>query len=458
MRVLSLNRRRDPEVAAEQQYALLMVSEEQLNQLIRRQAMRQVNRRPAPRLPPAYLPPRRVGQQLARMAAVLVALGAAAGAWLWTPRTVLAEMLPSRWPWVQVRASPLVTGASFSVMAASARSADAAGTVMGRLQDMGFPAFATTRQDAGRSMPSYQVMVGPYVSLDEAEGTLHRLSTAGFSSARLSIDASLRHVTRDPVPIAVLSDMPAVVLVGAPGRVALALELPDTPRRVASRRVSDTVVEVEAGPIAGPVRSRTWSAPEGVHLVQRVSIDGSTSGGASHGVDRSEPDMLLRAQLSVPAFVRSDVRVEGRRVYVDLTWPSVAGEIVPLTRQPPTATAMAARDPGRSPSPAPGASVEPLLAAIDRFEEVVPFLLSAPTASPEVLAALDQTVAVLERTLQAMPVPPEAAAGHGILMTATRAARRGLEPTFGGDRPAQMHQAIGLFESGKSQAVRDTRP
>jgi hypothetical protein len=455
--VLSLNRRRDPEVTAQQQYALLMVSEEQLNQLIRQQAMRQVNRRPVPRLPPAYQPSRRAGVRVAGVAAVLVALIAAAGAWLWTPRTALAGMLPSHWSVFQRSAPPLVTGASFSVVAASARSADAAGVAMGRLQGMGLPAFASMRQDAGRSTPSYQVLVGPYVSLDEAEGMLRRLSTAGFSSARLSVDASLRHATRDPLPVTVMSDMPAVVLVGAPGRLALALELPNAPRRVTSRRVSDNLVEVEAGPIATRVQARTWSAPDGVHLIESVSIGGSSSADAPSGVGQADPDAFLRAQLSVPAFVRSDVRVEGRRVYVDLTWPSVAGEILPLTRQS-TSAPMAVQDTRPSPPEAPRASIEPLLAGIDRFEEVVPFLLSAPTASPEVLGALDQTVAALERALEAMRVPSEAAAGHGILITAARAARRGLDPAFRGDRLAQMHQAVGLFESGKSQVMRDPRP
>src|SRR5690606_14716918 len=148
----------------------------------------------------------------------------------------------------------------------------------------------------------------------------------------------------------------------------------------------------------------------------------------------------LRARLQVPEFARAVARLEGERIYVDLTWPGAA-EIVP--RSVPAAVAAAAAPPRARPrvapqppaGPAPAAaradrrpaSMEPLREAVARFAEIAPFLLSTAAApSPDILGALDTSVAALEASLKAMDVPRDAAAGHGMLIAAAAAARRSL--------------------------------
>ena len=82
-----------------------------------------------------------------------------------------------------------------------------------------------------------------------------------------------------------------------------------------------------------------------------------------------------------------------------------------------------------------------------RITEVRPFLLSAAqSGTVEVLTALDQTLAELESSLAAMRVPASAAGQHQLLLSATRAARAGLEPGFSGDRVAHQQQALAMFD------------
>ena len=89
-----------------------------------------------------------------------------------------------------------------------------------------------------------------------------------------------------------------------------------------------------------------------------------------------------------------------------------------------------------------------------RVAEVRPFLLSAAqSGSVEVLAALDQTLASLEAALVAMSVPLSAAGQHQLLLSATRVARRGLEPGFTGDRLAHAHKAIDMFEGAMAPST-----
>ena len=265
-------------------------------------------------------------------------------------------------------------------------------------------------------------MVGPYASLDEAERVQRRLARSGFAGARIFVDESLRNAPRNELEADVAEGNPNILLIGAPDRLSLVFELPLEPRQVRERR-TENVLDLDVGPMSTHIQEQQWSAPEGVHLVERVSIE---------GVQASETGEFLRAHLTVPEFARTNVRTEGRRVYVDLTWPMIAPDAVRRTSDATVRRAAGSgsgrRRPGRRPAARedPQASekyAEQLRGVLDRIVAVKPFLMSAAqSGSPDVLGALDETLATLEASLKAharpgrrsRPAPDAAVVGsHG---------------------------------------------
>jgi hypothetical protein len=455
----------EPQPSA-QQYPVLLLNEEQITYLLQRPAMRQVNQRlvPGGDSIAAYARVMRRGRVAAAAFAILVA-GAAAVAW--APRPALA------FSWMRPAAEPaLATGASFNLAVASLRSADSAAATAGRLEAAGIATF--TRGVANKS--GYQVMAGPYVSLDEAERMQRRLAASGFGGSTLFVDESLRNAPRSQTAPGGGSN-PAVVLVGAPGRLSLAFEMQSEPRQVNARRVDDTTLDVDIGPIDAAMPSQEWSAPAGVHLLRTVAIEEVVGTGSAR---------YARATLTVPAFARANTRVEGRRVYVDLTWPAES-MTAPATRgtslvgltdveEPPSrieraparlaessrATEAPSRAPVVQPAPAVVAppqhtaaaveapKVESLAPIVAKFERVLPFVHSAVKApQDDVLQALAPTLREVDASLKGMTGTADAAA-RGLLISATASARRAVDPAFAGDRIAESHQAAGLFEAAKA--------
>jgi cell division septation protein DedD len=418
--------------AGDREYAVLVVSESQLDALLGRPALR-------------HLSPRLIGAggqagwrwRVAAGAATLLACGVVVGGLAGAPRSGLASVLPERvltWARPPV-APPLLTSAGFSLALAAPRSSDAAGSVLGQLQDLGLPAFA----EPVVGSPAHQVFVGPYASLDEAEGVQRRLSRAGFGGPRLAVDDSLRHVARADAGGAVRGE-DGVLLIGASGRVSLVLELATTPRQVIAQQTSETVLDVDIAPAAPGVRFRDWSAPAGVHLVEHVSI--------LEGPDL-DGERSLRARVTIPPSARATARVEGRRVYVDLAWPeavTAASRPRPAAPRAPAAAATTAPVPAR----ARVADITPLREAAARFQEMVPFLVSAANApEPAVLGALDGSLSSLGVSLGSMRVPGGARAAHDHLVAAVASARRAVDPLGTGDRLTHAHQAIGFFEAAR---------
>jgi hypothetical protein len=170
---------------------------------------------------------------------------------------------------------------------------------------------------------------------------------------------------------------------------------------------------------------------------------------------------FLRARILLPEFARASVRAEGRRVYVDLTWPSSDDD---LHAAPPRPAPVAVPGVTSTPEPSPverdarlaSAYQDAIAPLVARMAEIRPFLLSAAqSGSPDVLLALDATLAELEGTLEATPAPPVVVGQHQLLLTATQVARKGMAPDFAGDRLAQAHQALALFDGGMEAAPRD---
>jgi sporulation related protein len=441
-----------PELAG-QQYAVVLVNEDQLNQLMHRPAMRQVNSRFASN--DALARYERLKRRTTAAAIVLLVLAAGGAAWVFVPQPAMASMFD----WSRPAAIPtLYTGASFSVTIASLDSADSANDAAARVRTLGMPAF--TRRSPGKNQ-LYQAMVGPFASLDEAEKAQRRLGGMGYAAARLFVDESLRTAPRSERPIDTPNDL-GVLLLGAPDRLSLVFELQSEPRQVTSARPDAATLQIDAGPMPAPAQPQQWSAPDGVHLLHTVSVDAvAAQGGLNY----------VRARVALPEFAKANVRTEGRRVYVDLTWP-LDEEQDPRT--PRRATGPAPLENSSVParqgeagssgqkqnSPAQQARYrEEILPIHQRINEIRPFILSAAqSGSTDVYAALDSTLASLEASLVAMSVPPSEVGQHQLLIAATRSARSGLEPGFSGDRLAHAQKALTMFDGAMAAPVISTAP
>jgi SPOR domain len=468
-----LSKKPDGVLGPEKQYAVVLLNEDQVQQLMGgRPPARQINRGYSVRdVHSRFL---RLKRQTTAVAITLLALGAGAFVWFMVPQPAVASIFA----WKETADAPVLpTGASFSVTVASLDSSDAAGSAATRVRSLGLPVFTRLSPDRNQL---HQAMVGPYASLDEAERVQRRLSRAGMSGARIFVDESLRNVPRSEAPQGIPDSNPSVLLIGAPDRVTLVVEMPSEPRQVRSRR-SDGLMDLDVGPMPNPVYAQQWVAPEAVHLVERVAIESAPP---------SENGQFLRAHIALPEFAHANVRSEGKRVYVDLTWP-LAQQPDKADPQPSARFATAERpEPAASPRPAPSAltpatsapthaTSAPMPAAgapmpappaspaaspanaradqqyaqairpiVDRLTEIKPFLLSASqSGSPEVLKALDDTLSTLDASLKGLRPPASAADQHQMLTEVLRTARRALSPAFTGDRQAQAHQAVGMFEA-----------
>jgi hypothetical protein len=483
-----LSKKPDGVLGPEKQYAVVLLNEEQVQQLMGgRPAARPINRGYTVRdVHSRFL---RLKRQTTAIAIALLVLGVGAFVWFMVPQPAVASIFA----WKETADAPVLpTGPSFSVTVASLDSSDAAGSAATRVRSLGLPVFTRLSPDRNQL---HQAMVGPYASLDEAERMQRRLARTGMSGARIFVDESLRNVPRSEVPQGIPDSNPSVLLIGAPDRVTLVVEMPSEPRQVRSRR-SDGLMDLDVGPMPNPVYAQQWVAPEGVHLVERVAIESAAP---------SENGQFLRAHIALPEFAHANVRSEGKRVYVDLTWP--LAQQPDKTYPPPSARFAAAErpEPAVAPAPAspapaapssriaalpaasaarvpssrttapPAASAAPAPSSrmtappaapspvnsraeqqyaqavrpiVDRLTEIKPFLLSASqSGTPEVLKALDDTLSMLDGSLKGLRPPASAADQHQMLTEVLRTARRALAPGFTGDRQALAHQAVGMFEA-----------
>jgi hypothetical protein len=244
--------------------------------------------------------------------------------------------------------------------------------------------------------------------------------------------------------------------------VSLVFELQSEPRQVTSARPDAVTLQIDAGPMPSPASAQQWSAPDGVHLLHTVTLETLAAQGGLH---------YLRAHVTLPEFAKANVRTEGRRVYVDLTWPLDAEDSHAQKRPTPYAvqdsdrrSTAVEREPGSAATKQGVKGLEEQYrGAIEpmhrRITEVKPFLVSAAqSGSIDVYAALDQTLASIEASLTSMNVPAAEAGQHQLLLAATRSARHGLEPGYPGDRLAQVQKAITMFEGAMAAPVIQVAP
>jgi len=365
---------------------------------------------------------------------------------------------------------PIATGASFNVQVTSfARDADAR-VMAGRLTKAGLPSFAWRLDGSLRD-----VLVGPFVSIDEAEAAQREVAKLGYPRTRLHVDERLR-ATSDVAAAVSNGSNPAVVLVAAPGRLAVTFELDAEPQQVSGQRIDATTFAVATSAFGTPIQPQEWNAAADVQLVRHVSVAADPQG--MSGLD---------ARVTVAENAVATVRLQGTRVYVDVSRaqldlderpvpravpPAAAAPSAPpaADRAAPARSAVAGVAPSAAPAPsAPQAGVGPRSAApaspgdlaryrqgigpiFARFEEIQPFLRSAvSTPTPEVLAAIAGTFTELEDALRSTDVPRSAQGAHGLMTSAVQLARGAVLPSYTGDRMTQVREAMAQFQAAKAQ-------
>jgi hypothetical protein len=291
----------------------------------------------------------------------------------------------------------------------------------------------------------------------------------GYTRSRLHVDERLRS-TDAVVAADAAKASPAVVLVAAPGRLAVAFELSEEPQQVSGQRIDSTTFAVTAS--AGPViQAQEWNAPSDVQLVKHVSVAADPRG--LQGLD---------ARVTIAENAVATMRLLGTRVYVDVSRAQLDFDERPAPAPPVQLAAGPAAVPAPAPAraaavprttppaagPAAPSVVGPRAAAASqaneaqyrqaigpvfaRFEEIQPFLRSAvSTPTPEVLAAISGTFAELEQTLQVTDVPRSSQSAHGLLTSAVQLARGAVAPSFSGDRMTQVREAMAQFRAAKAQ-------
>jgi len=237
-----------------------------------------------------------------------------------------------------------------------------------------------------------------------------------------------------------------VAVVPSAGQMSLVVELSDEARSVSTQQVTPTQLLVEAGPIALPLKRQLLSAPSGLSLVERVSVDEGTTEAKEH---------VLRLGVTMKTPAPSSVRVVGRRVYIDFmvadapvpAAPAIAAA-VPVPSERPQAR------PGTNRGAAAAADTRQALTGVTlRLEEIQPFLLSAtsaPVPNPVVLNAVADAISSVRESLRAQP-PARQGPPFQLLVSAVSIAAEAVSSDFHGDRASKAKQSIAVLAAVKAQ-------
>lgn len=326
------------------------------------------------------------------------------------------------WSWYTASQAivPVATTASLSIAGPSFSSRAQAAVYADAIEAAGHPAFVRFRAAEQR----HQVLVGPFVASGEAQAAQRELAGRGLADTRLMVDDSMRSDTPQP---GVLSwrrreRTPRVVAAAAPGMLSVVIETDAPPTDVRADRVAARLFDVEVHPAPGMQSPGRWSAPAGTLLLEGVQILPPRSG-----------DGGMRIRLEIPAEAITRVRLEARRVYIDLAWPD------PPWPQPGGGTATRARRsaPKKDDAPPGQEELARVDAAVARFRQVQPFVLSAiETPDPRVRAAVSRMLADFPEALPAQ------------MREAIDLAKEATAPDFAGDGALQVRRAFELFEKG----------
>jgi hypothetical protein len=239
-----------------------------------------------------------------------------------------------------------------------------------------------------------------------------------------------------------------VAVVPSAGQMSLVVELSDEARSVSTQQVTPTLLLVEAGPIALPLKRQILNAPSGLTLLQKVSVDEGTTAGKEH---------VLRLGVTMKRPAPSTVRVVGRRVYVDFMVadrpaaaapPRAASDSIPL-QQPQLPLAS-----NRTAAPAAAAGGQLLSGATSKLEEIQPFLLSAtsaPVPNPAVLNAVADAISSVQQSLRGVQPPAKQGPSFQLLVSAASLAAEAVSADFHGDRASKAKQSMAVLAAAKAQ-------
>lgn len=230
-----------------------------------------------------------------------------------------------------------------------------------------------------------------------------------------------------------------VAVVPSGGQMSLVIEMSDEARRVATQQVTPTLLLIEAGPIALPLKRQILNAPSGLALVQRVSVDEGTTTGKEH---------VLRLGVTMKRPAPSTVRVVGRRVYVDFAVHDEPAPPLALPRAAPIA--LRSEQLGSS----TGTYRQVFKGATSRLEEIQPFLLSAassPAPNPAVLTAIEDAITSVQQSLRGVKAPGRDGASLQLLVSAVSLAAESVNADFRGDRASKAKQSIAALAAAKAQ-------
>jgi hypothetical protein len=239
-----------------------------------------------------------------------------------------------------------------------------------------------------------------------------------------------------------------VAVLPSAGQMSLVIELSDEARSVSTEQVTPTLLLIEAGPIAVPLKRQVLNAPSGLELVQKVSVDEGTNAGNEH---------VLRLGVTMKRSAPSAVRVVGRRVYVDFM---VADATAPVAPSRATGAPMALQQrqprlpPGRNAVPATASGPQVLTGATSRLEEIQAFLLSAtsaPVPNPAVLNAVADAISSVQESLRGVQPPATQGPSFQLLVSAASLAKEAVSADFHGDRASKAKQSIAVLAAAKAQ-------
>jgi hypothetical protein len=231
-----------------------------------------------------------------------------------------------------------------------------------------------------------------------------------------------------------------VLLLPVADRSSVVFELTAEPQQVSTRRISDSVFEVEAGPGIDGAVQQTFKAPPNVRFVESVIVR----------VMPTPAGPVVRARIMMTSAAQAMVRSAGRRVYVDIS-PALTRPAAPPPVSPAAAPAPRGGGPvDRASTPARPtvedayrSGVRPVVA---KLKELGPFLTSAAGGDPTVTTALLPTLTTVRESLAALE-PPEATRGsHATVLAAVDRIIRSLTPDFGGDRATVIRQSMTTIE------------
>lgn len=232
-----------------------------------------------------------------------------------------------------------------------------------------------------------------------------------------------------------------VVLLPSPDRSSVVLELTAAPREVSTRRISEAIFEVDAGPGVEVVAPQLLKAPANVRFIDSVSVR----------VLSTEAGPVVRARITLTSAAQAVVRSAGRRVYVDVskaptlpTLPATPSSGVQAARGGTTASPEgigsarpAAEDPYKS-------GVRPLMA---KLNELSPFLTSAAASGDASVSTAVMPALMTVRGSLAALTPPEPARGsHTMVLAAVDRIIRALSADTSGDRATAVRQSMTTIE------------